>query len=408
MIERLPLPDSFKKMQARSLMVGIVAFVLCAIGWLTSPIAFYRSYLFAYLYFLGLTLGSMAWVMMHHLVGGGWGRAIQRIAEAAAMNIVLMFILFIPILCGLKWLYPWTDTNRLLHDVILRHKAGYLNSSFFTIRALIYFAVWIGLTVWIVRGSARFDRTQNPGTALWMRRVSAGGLVLYVLLMSLAGVDWIMSREPHYFSTIFGFILVVGHALTALLFIIIVLTLLVTREPLRSFVTLGHFNDLGNLLLTCVILWAYVAFAQFLITWTGNIQEEVKWYYLRSRGVYGFFAASLIVLHFLMPFMLLLSKQLKRSPEVLAKLAAGLLCIRILDIYWMVAPTGAPVASANRYWLNIVAPIGIGSIWLFMFLWNLSRMSLLAVSEHEEPSSSMEHRSDPQTGAHGAGRVHPA
>jgi hypothetical protein len=408
MSEILALPDSFTRMRYRSLIVAIAALILCAIGWAISPIAFFRSYLFAYLFFLGLTLGSMAWVMMHHLVGGGWGRAIQRIAEAAALNIVLMFVLFIPILCGLKWLYPWTDSHRLLRDAILRHKAGYLNTGFFTIRAFIYFAAWIGLALWVVRASARFDRTQSPALALWMRRVSAGGLVLYVLLMSLAGVDWIMSREPHYFSTIFGFILVVGHALTALLFLIIVLTLLVTREPLRSFVTLGHFNDLGNLLLTCVILWAYVAFAQFLISWTGNIQEEVRWYYLRSKGLYGFFAAGLIVLHFLVPFFLLLSKQLKRSPEIIAKLAAALLCIRILDIYWMVAPTGAPVASPNRYWLNIAAPIGIGCLWLSAFLWNLSRMSLLAVSEHQEPSSSAEHHSDPQTGTHGAGHVHPA
>ena len=324
------------------------------------------------------------------------------------MNLPLMLAMFLPILVGVHRLYPWANPDRLLHDAILRHKAPYLNVGFWLVRTLIYFSIWIGLAVLMARGSRKFDANRSPLVAKRMHGLSAAGLVLYMLTVSLAGVDWIMSREPHYYSTIFGFILIVGQALSSLLVAVIVLSILIDREPLKSFVTKAHFNDLGNLMLTCVILWAYVAFSQYLITWTGNLQEEVKWYHLRSKGVYGFLAAVLIGLHFLTPFLMLLSKDLKRSPTMLARLAGALLVFRIIDIYWMVVPTGDPVASIHRFWLNLAAPLGIGGIWLSCFLWNLPRYSLLAKSEHEVPSARAEQSQDPESGKHGERHAHPA
>ena len=403
-----PLPPDFIRVRRIALFTGVVALVLCGLGWMLSAQAFYRAYLFAWLFYLGITLGSMAWVMIHHLVGGGWGRAIQRIAEAASLNLPLLLLLFIPILLGVHSIYPWADPLRVVHDAILRHKAPYLNLGFWTVRLFVYFLIWIGLSAWLANVSHQYDTTRSASLSLWMRRASAGGLVLYVLTMSLAGVDWIMSREPHYYSTIFGFILVVGHALSALLVLIIVLTFLIGREPLRSYVTLAHYNDLGNLLLTCVILWAYVAFAQYLITWSGTIQEEVKWYYLRSKGINGFLAAMMILLHFFVPFLLLLLKDVKRRPVWLAWICAGLLFMRFIDLYWMVVPTGEPITTLNRLWLNIAAPIGIGGVWLSSFIWHLARRPLLAVSEHAEPSTAMENKQDPETGPHGERHAHPA
>lgn len=407
-----PQPDLLRptapRLMRQSLRIGGGALGLCAIGWIFSAEAFFRAYLFAYLLFLGITLGSMAWVMIHHLVGGGWGRAVQRIAEAAALNLPLMFVLFIPLFFGLHRLYPWADPRIVRLDAIVRHKAGYLNITAWCIRAIAFFAIWTAFTFLLASDSRRFDSTRSLAVALRMRAASAFGLVVYMFTMTLAGIDWIMSREPHYYSTIFGFILVIGHALSALLVLIIVLTLLLDREPLRSFVTLRHYNDLGNLLLTCVILWAYLAFAQFLISWTGNIQLEVKWYDLRTRGWYGFLAAALILLHFFVPFLLLLSKNFKRDPRFLAGLAGGLLCLRIFDVYWMVAPTGAPIESFNRFWLNFAAPIGIGGIWLGAFIWQLGRCPLLAMSEHAEVPTSLKSSQTPESGSHGEFPAHPA
>lgn len=402
------LPSTAPRVMQMSARIGAGGLLLCGIGWVFSAEAFFRAYLFAYLFFLGMTLGSMAWVMVHHLVGGGWGRAIQRIAESAAMNLPLMLILFVPLFFGLPRLYPWADARTVRLDAIVRHKSAYLNAGVWSVRALVFFAIWIGFTLQLTADSKRFDGTRSSAVALRMRRVSAFGLVVYMATMTLAGIDWIMSREPHYYSTIFGFILVVGHALSGMLLVIIVLTLLLSREPLRSFVTLGHYNDLGNLLLTCVILWAYLAFAQFLITWTGNIQPEVKWYHLRSRGFYGFLAAGLILLHFFVPFLLLLSKEIKRNPRLLAWLAGGLLCLRVIDVYWMVAPTGGPVASLHRLWLNLAAPIGIGGIWLAGFIWQLGRRPLLAMGEEDGASSLVTGSNEKDSGPHGDFPAHPA
>ena len=402
------LPPEAARIMRLSFVAGAAGLALCAIGWIFSADAFYRAYLYAYLLFLGITLGSMAWIMIYHLVGSGWGRALQRVAEAAALNLPLMFILFIPFFFGLKRLFPWADSHTVLVDAVVRHKAKYLNPAAWSIRAVVYFALWTGMTLQLTADSRRYDLNGRTRTAERMRSLSAIGLVIYMFSMSLAGIDWIMSREPHYYSTIFGFILVVGHALSGLLVLVITVTLLLGREPLRSFVTRAHFNDLGNLMLTCVILWAYLAFAQFLISWTGNIQEEVKWYWLRTQGVNGFFACVLIVLHFFVPFLLLLSKDIKRDPKFLARLAGGLLCLRVIDIYWMVVPTGAPMVSFNRYWLNLAAPIGIGGIWLAAFIWQLGRRPLLAVAEYEEASPSAEHKQDPESGLHGEQHAHPA
>jgi hypothetical protein len=407
-VQLSPLPAAFVRVRGLALVAGAVAIVLCLIGWVVNPAAAARAYLFAYLFVLGLALGSLAWVMMHHLVGGGWGRAIQRIAEAGALTLVLMAVLFLPIVLSARRLYPWANEDWVAKDAILRHKAPYLNFGFWMVRAVVYFAIWIALALLMARGSSTYDRTGSLTVAKRMRRLSAAGLVIYVLTMTFAGVDWIMSREAHYFSTVFGFIMVVGQSLSALLMLVIVLTLLVNREPLRSFVTRGHFNDLGNLMLTCVILWAYVAFAQFLISWTGNIQEEVKWYDPRMHGFYGFLGALMIIFHFFVPFLLLLSKHLKRHPEMLARLAGALLAIRLIDLFWMVAPSGRSVGVVNFLWLSIVAPIAIGGLWLGVFLFILGQRPLLAVSEHAGPSEMMEDDTDTEVGPHGERHAHPA
>src|SRR5689334_5814572 len=185
-----PLPANLLRLRGPALLAGIVGLVVCAIGWLAASPAFYRAYLFAYFFFLGITLGALSWVMMHHLVGGGWGRAIQRIGEAAALNTILMAVLFIPIAVGVKQLYPWARPELVAKDVGLQHKAPYLNFSFWLIRAIVYFAIWITFALLMVRGSTKFDRTRSPTVARRMRRVSAAGLVIYVLTLTFAGVDW--------------------------------------------------------------------------------------------------------------------------------------------------------------------------------------------------------------------------
>ena len=405
------LPPKVVDSQRTALVVGLAGIILCAVGWISttaSANAFYRSWLFAWLFWFGMTLGCMAWVMVHHLVGGGWGRVIQRMAEAGASNIVVMAILFIPVIIGVKSLYPWANHDLVATSAVLTHKAGYLNYPFWLIRAVIYFVGFAILIYSLIALQNRFDVNHSSATSLLCRRLSAGGLVFYVFGMTFAGVDWIMSREPLWYSNIFGFILVVGQALTAINFLVILLTLLLRVEPLKSFVTRGHYNDLGNLMLTTTILWAYMNLAQFLITWMGSIQVDVGYYSARWHMTYAIFT---VVLHFFIPFFFLLIKDLKRSPDKLWKVEVFILCVHLFDVYWLVWPSNPPPVLAIlpiRMMLNIAAPIGIGGIWIGLLLSRLGRRSLLAELAHEQPSPSMESLDDPEVGPHGEHHAHPA
>jgi hypothetical protein len=402
-------PPSFAAQRGMAFIVGLVGIVLCLIGWITpAPTrdAFYRAWLYAWFFFTGLSLGCMAWVMIHHLVGGGWGRAIQRMAEAGAMNLLLMAILFIPIIIGAKSQYPWANPDLVSKDFVLQHRAGFMSLGPWTIRYVIYFLAWIGLTFWMVRLQRSYDLAPNYRKVVVLRRISAAGLVIYVYGITFAGTDWIMSREPHWFSNVFGFILSVGQALTAINFLVICLTLLLQREPLKSYVTRGHYNDLGNLMFTTIILWAYMNLAQFLISWMGNVQDDVKYYRTRWTMAY---AITAIVLHFFLPFFLLLSKDLKRRPERLMKVAIFIFLVHLADIWFMVWPSNEPVvASFNRFWLNIAAPVGIGGLWIAVFLSQLSRRPLLAMPTSGEPSEAMVDTQDPEVGPHGERHAYPA
>jgi hypothetical protein len=404
------LPPKVVDSQRIALIVGAVGVVLCVVGWISGgriADAFYRSWLFAWFYFFGATVGCMAWVMIHHLVGGGWGRAIQRLAEAGAANILVMAVLFIPIVIAGKHLYPWADPSRVATDAVLTHRVGYLNLGFWLGRSIFYIAAFAIMIYSLIGLQHKFDRNHSSAVALLCRRISAGGLVFYVFGMTFAAVDWIMSREPTWYSNVYGFIIVVGQSLTAINILVVLLTLLVCIEPLKSFVTRGHYNDLGNLMLTTTILWAYMNLAQFLISWMGGIQVDVRYYSTRWNLIY---AVSTIVLHFFIPFFFLLVKDFKRSPDKLWMIAAFLLLVHLFDVYWMVWPSNPPSGppSFSRFWLNIAAPVGIGGIWIGLLLSRLGRKSLLAELAHKQPSPSLESLDDPEVGPHGEHHAHPA
>ncbi|MDP9174037.1 MAG: hypothetical protein M3O30_09250 [Planctomycetota bacterium] len=370
-----------------SLMVGAVALVLSFILGLLPGfhVSFFNAYLFAWLFWLGISLGGMGLTMMHFLTGGDWGTLIRPITSSAARALPIMLLLFLPIMFGMYDLFPWARPDLVASDPILHHQHKYLNSSFFFIRVLIYFAVWIALS-WPVTAWPT-----GPGPRL--RALSAPGLLMYVVLMTLAGVDWIMSRQPHWMSTVFGFIMVISQTLSALCFTLIILWLRADRPKILKFARPGVFIDLGNLVLTLVILWAYLNFSQYLITWTGDEQKEIGWYVQRTYGGWRAVAGLLLLLHFLVPFILLLFRDIKQNINRLGMLAGALLLLRILDLYWDVGPLrqdnphGGFVISP----LDVLAWIGIGGIWYAVFSKSLSRRPLLAEFPIEpQPSNGTE------------------
>ncbi len=276
-----------------------------------------------------------------------------------------------------EWATPEAAANP-----IIQAKAGYLNWTFFVIRALIYFAFWMICSVLLSRWSAEQDRgmATTPADSVRFRKVSGPGLLFLVVTITFASVDWVMSLDPEWFSTIFGLLTTVGFGLSAFALTIAVLALLTTTEPVSGVVTPRHFHDLGKLLLAFVMLWAYLSFSQFLIIWAGNLPEEIPWFMRRLRGSWGFVSILLVIGHFALPFALLLSRDIKRRSGLLARLAMFVIAMRLVDTMWLVAPefrpTGFPI-----HWMDVAIPVGMAGLWMFAFARNLRSRPLLPLND---------------------------
>ena len=367
---------AIERVRSRSLYVGLAASAACAVGAFFSPDRFFRSYLFGYLFWLGVALGCLAIVMIQHVTGGAWGLVLRRLLEAGARTLPLMAILFLFLLPGLESLYPWARPDEVARDELLAHKQIYLNVPFFIARAAIYFAAWIGLAQLLWLWSRRQDETGDERLVRRFQMLSAGGLLVFVLTMTFASVDWVMSLEPHWVSTIYAALLMAGQAVSALSFAIVAAILLAGEDPLSRAITPAHLHDLGKLLFAFVMIWAYFALSQFMIIWSGNLPEEIPWYLRRLRGGWQWVGLSVILLHFALPFLLLLSRGLKRAPGPLLKVAALVLVMRLADLYWMVVPSSVG-SLAEAHWMDLAAPIAVGGLWIALFLKNLAGAPLL-------------------------------
>ena len=370
-------------LQRNGLIVGVAGAVIGGLGVLLQPDQFMPSWLIGFLFTFGLSMGCFALLMLQHMTGGQWGLVSRRIFEAGSRLLPLAVLLFIPIAVFAPKLYLWARPEAVRTDEILQKKEIYLNLPFFWIRAVVYFAVWLFGVMMLNRWSAQQDAGQVAVTEADTRRfrvVSAPGLLIYVVLLSLAAVDWIMSLTPHWFSTVFGLIMVVGQGLGALSFTVAVLAILISREPMNGLLKARHFHDLGKLMLAFVMLWAYLSFSQFLIIWAGNLPEEIPYYLDRMRGAWQYLSLALIFGHFILPFCLLLSQDLKKRPKLLARIAWFIVAIRLYDLIWLVAPTfnqGAfPISLAN-----VGVPLALGGLWIFLFAAQLRKRALVPVND---------------------------
>lgn len=375
-----PLEGRIDRARAIALLAGGAAIALAAVTAASDATQFFRSYLLAYLYWVSIALGCLGIVMLHHLVGGGWGLMIRRLLESATRTLLPLAALFVPLLFGLSRLYLWAQPASVAADPVLIKKQSYLNPQFFTVRAAIYFGVWILLAFLLNRWSAEQDRTGSPATQKRLSAMSGPGMIVYGLTISLAAIDWILSLEPHWFSTVYGMLFMVVQALTAMSFIIIVVMLLSGDEPLRSLASPGKFHDLGNLLFTFVMLWAYLSFAQFLIVWSGNLREEIPWYVARTTGGWEAVALLLVFFHFTVPFFVLLMRPVKRNPKALAAVALLMMVMSVVDLFWLVVP-GFGLPSPRVHWMDLLAFVGIGGVWIGLFLSQLKKLPLVPLHD---------------------------
>jgi hypothetical protein len=375
-------PPNVNRFQQRALIVGALFTVVFAVGFFVDRAQFFHSYLFAFSFWAGIPLGSLALLMLQHLTGGGWGLVIRRVLEASTRTLPLVLILFVPIVFGAPWIYSWTHAEEMAKNEALTEKAKYLNLPFFTVRAAIYFAIWLALAFFLNRWSLLQDRTADRQYTKRMGMLSGPGMVLFVFTVTFASIDWFMSLDPEWSSTIYGFIFVAAWSLSALAFTIAVMAALSKHEPMNSVVAQLHFHDLGKLLLALVMLWSYFAFSQFLIIWSGNLPEEIRWYLPRIHGAWGAIALAVIVLHFAFPFLFLLSRSFKRNAGKLVIVAVLILVMRLVDLFWMIAPT--PNFAGEHFhvsWMDVVAPIGMGGLWLGFFARALTTRPLIPIND---------------------------
>lgn len=365
-----------------SLVIGIVGAVLCAFGYDGGSKEFLGSYLVAFLFWLGLTLGSLVVCMLHGVTGGGWGLAVRRIAEAGYAAMPLVALSFVPIAMNVRNMYPWADPSIMSADENLQKKAQWLNAEGWEVRAVVYFGLWIVLSLLVNLLSPSEDREAESPRNLWMQRVSGAGLILYGFSITLAVVDWVMSLEPHWFSSIYGVIYFGGQTMAGFSLCVLVMGWLEDYPPWNRAVNDTRRHDLGNLLLTAVMFWAYCSFMQYLIIWSGNLPEEIVWYQHRSVGGYERVVLILMVLHFAVPFALLLSRDVKRHRGRLMWLAAWLLLMRLVDVYWLAMPGLFP-EDFTLPWQLPAALAAIGGFWLAIFFWRLAARADLPIYDPE-------------------------
>ncbi|MDQ5858975.1 MAG: hypothetical protein M3542_11955 [Acidobacteriota bacterium] len=375
-------PHALERYQRPALYVGGAALALCAVGGFFQPDQFFRSYLFAFLFWAGIALGCMAVAMLHHVTGGAWGLVIRRPLESGMRTLPLVAILFLPIALGVGRIYEWAHPEAVAADPILRHKSLYLNVPFFLGRAAVYFGAWLVLAYFLNRWSLEQDTSGDRSIARRLQLLSSGGLVLYGLTVTFASIDWAMSLEPHWFSTMYGLLFIAGQGLSAFAFIVVVLVLIAGRSPLAQFVEAKHYHDLGKLMLAFVMFWAYVSFSQYLIIWAGNLPEEIPWYLRRLQGGWGWVGAALVVLHFALPFFLLLPASANRNPRILFGVAGLILFMRLVDVFWLTSPAFAQ-EGFHVHWMDLLTPVGVGGLWLAAFLWQLGKRPLLPVNDPE-------------------------
>jgi len=375
------IPD-LRRLQRPLLLAGVAGLIVSALGGVLNPSQFFQSYLMGYMLCLGTTLGCLALGMVHQLSGGAWGVVLRRPIGAAVRVLPLLTLLFLPILLGMSRLYIWTHADVVAADEVLRHKQLYLNVPFFVTRAAFYFLVWNGISYYLNAWSLEQDRTGDPQIARRMQRLSAGGLVAYGLTITFASFDWLMSITPHWYSTIFGVLIMGGQGLSALAFLILASTWLSRRPPLDRIIMPEHFHDAGNLMLAFVMLWAYFSFSQYLIIWAGNLPAEISWYQHRLQTGWRAIGMALVLFHFVVPFLILLSRQAKRASTTLARIAILVVAARVVDLFWLIAPDfhrdGVSIS-----WLDILLPASMAALWLAAVIWQLRGRALLPVHDPE-------------------------
>ena len=379
----LSAPPVIKLIGQRSLIIGAVASVIAIGIGFTNPTVFMRGYLISYMDWLGVCLGSMVILMIRHLTGGGWGMVIRRILGASMRTVPLMAVLFLPVaFFGVHRLYPWAMSLESVQDAKIREHLhadpfvrAYLNPGGFYLRAAAYFAIWFLLVYLLSKWSKEQNTPPVRDNSARFKAVAGPGIILYAFTISFAAIDWVMSLDPSWISTIYGLLIVAGELIAALGFAIVIERILFRYKPMSELLRPEFVHDHGKFMLTFIMVWAYFSFSQWLIIWAGNLPTEITWYMRRLHGGWGFVGLFLVLFHFAIPFGVLLSRPFKRDITKLVWLAAWMLFARYVDLFWLVEPNFSTTFTVT--WADLLIPFGMGGLWIAYFCRNLASLPLL-------------------------------
>jgi hypothetical protein len=379
-------PPVVRKIAQRSLVVGIIFSIAAIAIAFAHPQEFYRAYVLGFMDWLGLALGSMAILMIRHLTGGGWGTVIRRILGAAMRTLPLLAILFIPVILGIHHLYIWAQPlsnieNKHLREHLEQITQSYLTVNGFIIRAIIYFAIWNLCSFLLSKWSKQTDHSTAPDNTQRFKAVAGPGLILYAFTISFAAIDWIMSMDPSWISTMFGLIILIGELLAAMCFAVVVERILFNYKPMSELLRPDFVHDHGKWMLTFIMVWAYFSFSQWLIIWAGNLPSEITFYLKRLSGGWGWIGLILVLFHFAVPFAMLLSRPFKRNIRNLVWLAIWLLFMRWLDLFWIIEPNFSRTFTLT--FADLVVSIAIGGFWLWYFFRNLAALPLIPAYDQD-------------------------
>ncbi|HKE17277.1 MAG TPA: hypothetical protein VKB80_20525 [Kofleriaceae bacterium] len=385
--DRLTLGPAALRLKGLGLAVGVVCMAVAIVWGLAigdDMRRFFHSYLLAFTYFLSIALGALFYVVIHHLVSATWSVVFRRLAEiitgAFPALFVLMLGLVLPILAGSHSLFLWTDSDVVAHDHVLLVKQSYLNAPFFAVRMLIYFAVWMWMSRYFMKRSVQQDETGDVALSNRLRRVSGPAMIAYALTTAWAGFDLLMSLTPHWFSTIFGVYYFAGAAISIYCLLAIFSFALQRSGRMTRTISPEHYHDLGKMANSFTLFWAYIGFSQFMLIWAANIPEETTFFRPRMFTEWKWASLVLIIFHFVVPFVGMMSRHVKRNPPVLAAWAVYMLLLHAFDLFWVIMPAYSPDAIVFHP-MDVLCLIGAGGICLFGALSVGGNVKLLAVRD---------------------------
>jgi hypothetical protein len=389
-LEAYNTPSEINRWRTLALGVGGIALIIWAVGLYFNTEQALRSWLLGFIFWSGIGIGSLGILMLQYLTGGAWGVVIRRIIEAGSRTLPIIILMFIPLAIGVYThnIYEWTHLGP--DDYAMAHRGWYMTGWGWIARSFGYFALWGGMAYLLNKWSLDQDRTNSVEESRLVleraSRFSGPTMVIYCLVVTFAAVDWVMTLDPHWFSTIWGLLFIAGWALSCYCFVVLILSWLSQRAPMDTVIGKRHFHDLGKLMLALVMVWAYFNFSQFLIIWAGNLPEETGWFLTRMKGGWGYIGVILIVFHFAFPFLVLLQQDFKRRAKWLATLALFILVMRLVDMFYLIGPSGRVTAGAVQggfvvSWMDLVAPVAVGGIWLWWFFGELLKRPLVPAKD---------------------------